>query len=92
MADMKAGKQSNEPEAAGDGKTTCNCGADAGNCPCEPGKCACNSCPKNQSEKGENSEKSTGDTHTATGASDDIAASAKTAPLGETIGAKPADS
>ncbi|KAI9719794.1 MAG: hypothetical protein M1812_003282 [Candelaria pacifica] len=86
LADIKGGKESNEIESVGDGKTVCNCGSDLGKCPCEPGKCACSSCPKNSADKGEKSEKSGG--HTATGASDEIAASAGTAPLGETIGAK----
>ena len=47
LADLKAGKTSNEPQTvAGTDKTVCKCGGADGACPCEPGHCACTNCAK----------------------------------------------
>lgn len=47
LADLKAGKTSNEPEhVSGTDKTVCKCGGSEGACPCAPGHCACTNCAK----------------------------------------------
>ena len=47
LADLKAGKTTNEPEkVTGTDKTVCNCGGSEGACPCAPGHCACANCAK----------------------------------------------
>jgi len=47
LADLKAGKTSNEPETVeGTDKTVCKCGSNEGACPCAPGHCACENCGK----------------------------------------------
>jgi len=47
LADLKAGKTSNEPEKVdGTDKTVCKCGGSEGSCPCPPGHCACERCAK----------------------------------------------
>lgn len=47
LADLKAGKSSNEPEKVeGTDKTVCKCGGSEGSCPCAPGHCACERCAK----------------------------------------------
>jgi RNA recognition motif-containing protein len=47
LADLKAGKISNEPEhVSGTDKTVCKCGGSEGACPCAPGQCACTNCAK----------------------------------------------
>lgn len=47
LADLKAGKTSNEPEkVAGTNETICKCGGAEGACPCPPGQCACVDCAK----------------------------------------------
>ena len=50
LADLKAGKSSNEPEKVeGTDKTVCKCGGSEGSCPCPPGHCACENCAKSDS-------------------------------------------
>lgn len=47
LADLKAGKTSNNPEpVSGTDKTVCKCGGSEGACPCAPGHCACTNCAK----------------------------------------------
>lgn len=47
LADLKAGKTTNEPEkVAGTNKTVCKCGGAEGACACPPGQCACADCAK----------------------------------------------
>jgi RNA recognition motif-containing protein len=47
LADLKAGKTQNEPEAvAGTDKTVCKCGGADSVCGCAPGTCGCTRCAK----------------------------------------------
>lgn len=47
LADLKAGKQPNEPETVeGTDKTVCKCGGSEAECPCPPGHCGCARCAK----------------------------------------------
>ncbi|KAI9805470.1 MAG: hypothetical protein M1825_000721 [Sarcosagium campestre] len=62
----------------GTGKTACSCAGDTGVCPCESGKCACEGCDKA-------TDTASSVAPTATGATAEVAADSKVAPLGEKI-------
>ena len=77
LADLKNGKSgstSAPTPVAGTEKTTCTCGGETGPCTCESGKCACSGCAKSSVA---------GESQTATGPADTVAASTGVAPLGE---------
>lgn len=53
LADLKAGKTINEPEAMpGTDKTVCKCGGVEGVCGCAPGHCNCANCAKSDNTTG----------------------------------------